>query len=216
MSRRAAYRQDQLLPVLGACPQPYKVGYNLKSMADEALAATQAEADRGLVYRREQRVYECSCGKFHLTSADLIDGEEAAKEPLYIPLARSFLKDVTGLGAGTWASWRGGGTFLVDYEQRSNDELTFADRVRHARDRQLSDTSTATRVSVNQESLVFIGHYDDAIGSIEVLEDALDSLCEWLDVGDILDPSELITTDAARVQARGDANADLLWIGPPR
>lgn len=211
MSRRAAYRHDHLLPVLGTCPQPHKIGYNLGSVAQEALSVTRSAAEAGVAHRREQRVYECSCGMYHLTSEALVDREvELAKEPLYIPQEGSSLADVVPKGSGVWASWRGGGSFLIDFEDGSCENVaTFADRIRQARDRQIQDLPTDARITARQESLVFIGHYDDGIGSVELLEDSSVELCWWLGV-DSVDRQELNTTDPTRTTARASINEEMM------
>jgi hypothetical protein len=85
------------------------------------------------------------------------------------------------------------GTISVDYEGAVHGQanlVTYADRVRHAADRQRQHYPTVARCVVSRGDLRQVGWFDPAGLSITLLDDAEESLAPWLGV-EAIDPKEL-------------------------
>jgi hypothetical protein len=85
------------------------------------------------------------------------------------------------------------GTISVDYEGAVYGQanlVTYADRVRHAADRQLQSYPTVARCVVPRSDLRQVGWFDPDSNTITLLDDAEEALAPWLGV-DAIDPQEL-------------------------
>jgi hypothetical protein len=95
---------------------------------------------------------------------------------------------IVGSPAGEWHpsdSSLSDGRLTVDYEEpgRYANIITFADRVYHAYDRQLSRYPTHKRMWILERELVKVGIFYPTHGRVEVTDgQALYSLLRWLDL----------------------------------